>query len=102
MIVGELEGAETGHQVEGAVRPWQRLEVTDAEIRSWTAVGCDLNQFGCGVDACHVRPTCRGQLHEAAGAAATIKHGRPGSDVRGVKDMQVQRGSPALGSLPCL
>ena len=69
MIVGELEGAEAGHHVEGAVGPGQRLEVTDAQVRSRGAFGRDVDQIPGGVYAGHVRPTIGGQTDEAARAA---------------------------------
>ena len=100
MIVGELEGAEAGHHVKGPAGPGQRLEVTHVQVRLWGAAGGDLDQFGGGINTCHARTALGGQVHETAGAASTVQHGHPWSDVRGGQDVLVHPGSPALRPLP--
>jgi hypothetical protein len=82
VILGELEAAEAGHDVEGVVWPRQCLEVADPQIRLWILFGRDFDQLYRRIYASCACPALGGQADEATRSASAVKEGRAAANLR--------------------
>jgi hypothetical protein len=82
MIVGELEAAEAGHDVEGVLWPRQCVEVADPQIRLRVLFGSDFDQLSRRIYASGACPALGGQADETTRSASAVKNGCAGANLR--------------------